>query len=195
MKLELEVDKEYKYVALSSRKKNYLGVYSDGKVDIKGLTGKKRHTPKFLKNAFYEMIDKLSEVESKEEFEKIKGEIKNIVKKCYLKLKNREYSLEDLAFSIVISKSPERYTKTTPQHVKAAQLLMEKGIDIKRGDLITFVKVVGETGVKPVSLASINEIDSQKYVEYIDSIFDQVFDPMDIDFQELIGATKLEKFF
>ncbi|MCW3974977.1 MAG: DNA-directed DNA polymerase I, partial [Candidatus Bathyarchaeota archaeon] len=195
MKLELEVDKEYKYVALSSRKKNYLGVYSDGKVDIKGLTGKKRHTPKFLKNAFYEMIDKLSEVESKEEFEKIKGEIKNIVKKCYLKLKNREYSLEDLAFSIVISKSPKRYTKTTPQHVKAARLLLDKGIDIKRGDLITFVKVVGETGVKPVSLASINEIDSQKYVEYIDSIFDQVFDPMDIDFQELIGTTKLEKFF
>jgi len=72
---------------------------------------------------------------------------------------------------------------------------MDKGIEIKRGDLITFVKVVGETGVKPVSLASINEIDSQKYVEYIDSIFDQVFDPMDIDFQELIGTTKLEKFF
>jgi DNA polymerase I len=195
MKLELEVDKEYKYVALSSRKKNYLGVYPDGKVDVKGLTGKKRHTPKFLKNAFYEMINRLSKVESKEEFEKTKGEIKNIVKKCYLKLKNKEYSLEDLAFSIVISKSPNRYTKTTPQHVKAAQLLSNKGIDIKRGDLITFVKVVGETGVKPVSLASINEIDSQKYVEYIDSTFDQVFDSIEIDFQELIGTTKLEKFF
>ncbi len=195
MKLELEVDKEYRYVALSSRKKNYLGVYSDGKVDIKGLTGKKRHTPKFLKDAFYEMIKRLSEVESEEEFQKAKKEMKEIVKKCYLKLKNREYSLQDLAFSIVISKSPERYTKTTPQHVTAARLLSDKGIEIKRGDLITFVKVVGEIGVKPVSLASVNEVDTQKYVEYIDSTFDQVFDAMNIDFQELIGTTKLERFF
>ena len=218
-KIWIAGDKEYKYIALSSRKKNYLGVYFDGKVDIKGLTGKKRHTPKFLKNAFYEMINRLSEVESKEEFEKVKEEIKNIVKKCYQKLNNKEYPLEDLAFNIVISKSPESYEKTTPQHVKAARLLSpienknkkenlsafvkdynkikskNTEIDIKRGDLITFVKVVGDVGVKPVSMASINEIDSQKYMDYIDSTFDQVFDAMDIDFQELKGTKKLEKFF
>ncbi len=195
LRLELEVDKEYKYVALSSRKKNYLGVYPDGKVDIKGLTGKKRHTPKFLKTAFYEMIERLSEVKSKTEFERAKEEIKDIVKRCYLKLKNHHYSLQDLAFSIMISKSPERYTKTTPQHVKAAQLLKNKGFEVKSGDLITFVKVVGEPGVKPVSLASINEIDSKKYIEYVDSTFEQVLDALSIDFQELIGTTKLEKFF
>jgi DNA polymerase I len=39
--IELDVDKQYRYVALSSRKKNYLGVLTDGSVDIKGLTGKK----------------------------------------------------------------------------------------------------------------------------------------------------------
>ena len=195
LRLELEVDKEYKYVALSSRKKNYLGVYPDGNVDIKGLTGKKRHTPNFLKMAFYEMIDRLSEVKSESEFERAKKEIKEIVKKCYLKLKNHQYSIEDLAFSIVMSKSPERYTKTTPQHVKAAKFLTRKGVEVKRGDLITFVKVIGNEGVKPVSLAVINEIDTNKYIEYIGSTFDQVLDPLGIDFQELIGATKLERFF
>ncbi|NQZ55474.1 MAG: DNA-directed DNA polymerase I, partial [Candidatus Nitrosopelagicus sp.] len=39
--VELEIDKEYRYVVLSSRKKNYLGVTKNGKVDVKGLTGKK----------------------------------------------------------------------------------------------------------------------------------------------------------
>ena len=39
--VELEIDKEYRYVVLSSRKKNYLGVSKNGKVDVKGLTGKK----------------------------------------------------------------------------------------------------------------------------------------------------------
>ena len=47
--VELEVDKEYRYVVLSNRKKNYLGVTKDGKADVKGLTGKKSHTPKFIK--------------------------------------------------------------------------------------------------------------------------------------------------
>nr|AIE92101.1 DNA polymerase I (DPA, polB1) [uncultured marine thaumarchaeote AD1000_19_G10] len=38
--VELEVEKEYRYVVLSGRKKNYLGVTKNGKVDVKGLTGK-----------------------------------------------------------------------------------------------------------------------------------------------------------
>ncbi len=39
--VELEIDKEYRYVVLSNRKKNYFGVTKNGKVDVKGLTGKK----------------------------------------------------------------------------------------------------------------------------------------------------------
>ena len=39
--IELDLDKVYRYVAFSSRKKNYFGVLPDGTVDIKGLTGKK----------------------------------------------------------------------------------------------------------------------------------------------------------
>ncbi|MEM3570621.1 MAG: DNA-directed DNA polymerase I [Candidatus Bathyarchaeia archaeon] len=195
LKMDLEVDKNYRYLALSLRKKNYLGVYPDGNVDIKGLTGKKRHIPEFLKKAFYEMIEILSEVKSEEEFEKAKERIKETIKKCYLDLKNKKYSLEDLAFSIMISKPPLRYTKTTPQHVKAAHLLTEKGIEVKAGDIISFVKVVGEPGVKPVQLASINEIDVEKYVEYINSTFEQVLDALEVEFNELIGLKKLDAFF
>lgn len=194
--MELEVDKSYRYLALSSRKKNYLGVYPDGSVDIKGLTGKKRHVPEFLKRAFYEMIDALSQVRSVEEFEVAKEKTKNIARACYMNLRNRKYSLEDLAFTIMISRSPEAYTKTTPQHVKAARLLKAKGMEVRPGDLIAFVKVRGEPGVKPVRLnPSWQEIDLEKYFEYIKSTFEQVLDALEIDFHELIGGTKLESFF
>ncbi|MFC1506198.1 DNA-directed DNA polymerase I [Thermoproteota archaeon] len=195
VKLELELDKHYRYVALSLRKKNYLGVYPDGKVDIKGLTGKKRHTPSFLKNAFYEMVDVLSQVESEKDFEQAKTTVRGIVKNCYSKLKNQEYSIEDLAFNVMMGKPPKAYVKTTPQHVKAAQLLVNKGVEIKTGDLISFVKVHGDTGVKPVQLANLNEIDVTKYVEYVDSTFEQVLDALEISFSEIIGTTKLESFF
>jgi len=194
--MELEVDKSYRYLALSSRKKNYLGVYPDGSVDIKGLTGKKRHVPNFLKRAFYEMIDALSQVRSVEEFEIAKEKTKNAVRACYLKLRNQQYSLEDLAFTIMISRAPESYTKTTPQHVKAAKLLQARGIEVRPGDLIAFVKVRGDPGVKPVRLnPSWQEIDLDKYLEYIKSTFEQVLDALEIDFNELVGGTRLESFF
>jgi len=193
--MELEVDKNYRYLALSSRKKNYLGVYPDGSVDIKGLTGKKRHIPQFLKKAFYVMIDILSQVKSESEFEVAKERIKEIVRDCYLKLKHHQYPLEELAFSVMISRSPGGYVKTTPQHVKAALLLVQNGVEVKPGDLIAFVKVVGEPGVKPVQLASPDEIDSTKYMEYISSTFEQVLDALGTEFEELVGITKLESYF
>src|SRR5208337_4776503 len=52
--ITFELDKDYRYVCLSHRKKNYFGVFKDGKVDVKGLTGKKKHTPQIIKTPFEE---------------------------------------------------------------------------------------------------------------------------------------------
>jgi len=193
--MELEVDKNYRYLALSSRKKNYLGVKPDGSVDIKGLTGKKRHIPDFLTKAFYEMVEILSDVKTPDEFENARARITEIVKGCYLKLRNREYALEELAFSVMMGRDTGSYKKTTPQHVKAAKQLEGTGVEVKSGELIAFVKVIGEQGVKPVQLAKIDDIDIQKYMEYLRSTFEQVLDSLGIEFEDLIGVKKLESFF
>jgi DNA polymerase I len=193
--MELDVDKVYRYTVFSTRKKNYLGVYPDGSVDIKGLTGKKRNTPEFLKKAFSDMVNILSGVKSPEEFEKARGEIKEIVKTCYLKLKRREYTLNDLAFTIVLGKGVDEYRETIPQHVKAAKLLPEEKVQgLGRGDVIRFVKVIGREGVKPVELASLNDIDVDKYMEYVETTFEQVLDALGLDFREILGLTRLEYF-
>jgi DNA polymerase I len=55
--VDLEIDKQYRYVVFSDLKKNYLGVLSDGTVDVKGLTGKKSHTPPFIRKAFYDILE------------------------------------------------------------------------------------------------------------------------------------------
>jgi DNA polymerase I len=195
LKMELEIDKNYRYLALSSRKKNYFGVFPDGNVDIKGLTGKKRHIPGFLQSVFYQMVSALSQAESPEDIEVAKTKIMEIVKECYRKLRNKEYSLEELAFSMMMSRTPENYTKTTPQHVKAARLLEQAGTEMKPGDIISFVKVRGEPGVKPVQLARLDEIDSEKYTEYIRGTFEQVLDALGVEFEDLAGVKKLESFF
>jgi DNA polymerase I len=195
LKMELEIDKNYRYLALSSRKKNYFGVLPDGNVDIKGLTGKKRHIPEFLHRAFYEMVAALSQVKSPDDIEVAKKKTTDIVKECYVKLRNREYTLSELAFSMMMSRTPEGYTKTTPQHVKAAKQLQQAGTEMKPGDIISFVKVLGEPGVKPVQLARLEEVDSEKYIEYIRGTFEQVLDALGVEFEDLAGIKKLESFF
>jgi DNA polymerase I len=195
LKMELEIDKNYRYLALSSRKKNYFGVFPDGSVDIKGLTGKKRHIPTFLHGVFYQMISILREVKSPADIDAAKLRITQIVKECYVKLRNKEYSLNELAFSMMMSRTPDRYTKTTPQHVKAAKLLQQSGTEMKPGDIISFVKVRGEPGVKPVQLARLEEVDTTKYVEYIRGTFEQVLDALGVEFEDLAGIKKLESFF
>jgi DNA polymerase I len=194
MGMELEVEKWYRYAVFSSRKKNYLGILKGGGVDVKGMTGKKRHIPVYIKKAFYALEDRLEQVQSPAEFEEAKKEIKQIIRDRYLRLKQRRWgdTPEELAFHVVLGKPPEAYTKTTPQHVKAALMLKQLGYEMKAGDLITYVKVL--KGVKPVQIASNSEVDVDKYVAYLHSTFDQILDALGLDFEEIIGLTKLERF-
>jgi len=194
MGMELEVEKWYRYAVFSSRKKNYLGVLKGGGVDVKGMTGKKRHIPPYIKKAFYELESRLEQVQNPTEFDEAKKEIKQIIRDRYLRLKQRRWgeTPEELAFHVVLGKPLNEYKKTTPQHVKAARILNEMGYDMKAGDLINYVKVI--KGVKPVQIASNSEIDVDKYVAYLQSTFDQILDALGLDFEEIIGLTKLSRF-
>ncbi|MHA1594779.1 MAG: DNA-directed DNA polymerase I [Candidatus Baldrarchaeia archaeon] len=192
--IELDIDKVYRYVALSERKKNYLGVFEDGTVDIKGLAGKKRNTPLFIQNAFMNVVKMLGEVKSPEDFENAKENIRKIIQDCYLKLKRREFELEELAFRVQLTKPLDSYRKVTPQHVKAARMLKAAGKDVKPGDIISFVKVKGPVGVKPVELARKEEIDVDKYLSHIETAFEQILDALGIEFSEILGTRSLDIF-
>jgi DNA polymerase, archaea type len=193
--IELDVDKVYRYVAMSSRKKNYFGVLEDGTVDIKGLTGKKSQTPQFIKNSFEYTLQVLSRIKTKEDFENAREEIKTRLTTDYANLKNKTIPMDDLAFNVMIGKDISGYKDSLPQHVRAAQLLQRSGKEIRAGDIISFVKTISGDGAKPVKLARPNEIDVDKYIEYMRSTFDQILGSLGYDFDEILGASKLEDFF
>lgn len=193
--MEMDIDKVYRYTVLSSRKKNYVGVYPDGRVDVKGLTGKKRHIPEFIKEAFKRMMEILSSVQTSDDFEEARKRIVELYKKSYMKIRHGEVPPEKLAFKIMLSRPPERYVKTTPQHVKAALLLKQRGYDVRAGDIITFVKVVTDPGVKPIQLVrDPREIDADKYIKYLESTFEQVLDALDISLTSIVGSRSLWTF-
>ncbi len=143
--VDLELDKEYRYVVFSDLKKNYVGVLKDGTVDVKGLTGKKSHTPPFIRKAFYQVLEILSKVNTTADFNIARERIIEIIKEIATKLETNEIPLQDLTFNVMVNKSPGKYGikitdntknfsidgngsssssfKGLPQHIKAARLL------------------------------------------------------------------------
>lgn len=218
--VDLELDKEYRYVVFSDLKKNYVGVLKDGTVDVKGLTGKKSHTPPFIRKAFYQVLEILSRVNTTADFNLAKDRIIEIIKENATKLETNEIPLQDLTFNVMVNKSPEKYGvkvidnsknfsidgngnssssyKGLPQHIKAARLLIGGGKVVRAGDIISYVKTKTADSVKPVELASHSEIDKEKYLEALESTFDQLLSVLNINFKSIIGKprqTNLDEIF
>ncbi len=201
LRVDLDVDKTYQFLALSSRKKNYAGIYTNGAVDIKGLTGKKKNTPEFIKKIFVEVLEGLKEVKDDAKFLAAKDQIVSIIRRNVKKLDQREFPLEDFEITVSMKKKMDSYTKTMPQHVRAAKMLQDsqknQGIksDLERGDSISFVKTRTKEGVKPTNMARIEDLDIKKYKEMLKSTLEQVLDALDISFDEVMGVKKIDSFF
>lgn len=185
--IDLEVEKTYRYAIFSERKKNYLGVYKDGRLDIKGLTGKKRHIPPILKTAFDELTNILSNVQTPDEFPRAKEDIKGLVGEVYRRLKEREFTIDEVAFQMQLGKPLKQYD-TNPQHVKAGRMLEEMGHEIVAGDIISYV--VTKNDVQPALIAKPKDVDIKKYEEYLESTYEQLLDALGMSFDELVGRPK-----
>ena len=195
--VDLEVDKVYRYCVLSNRKKNYFGVTESGKVDVKGLTGKKSHTPPFIRDLFGRLLDILSRVESMEDFEGAKKRVAEEIGTCGRRIEAREIPLEEMTFNVMLNKDPSEYTKTIPQHIRAARQL-EGTREVKKGDRVSFIKTWGKPGVRPVEMARKEDVDTKKYVEAMESTLEQITSSMDLDFDTILGKPKqtgLDEFF
>jgi DNA polymerase I len=80
--------------------------------------------------------------------------------------------------------------------VKAARMLRDQGTPIDIGDIIRYV--ITTKDVKPVQMASNRDVDINKYVEHLESMFKQLLDALDMDFDTMVGRpkqTSLGKFF
>jgi DNA polymerase I len=108
-------------------------------------------------------------------------------------LERREFDVKDLAIRVQLTKNLSAYTKTTPQHVKAALQLQKAGKEVGAGDIIAFVKTTD--GVKPVEQAAVQDIDVSKYKDLVKSTFEQVLDALGIEWLDTIGMRRLDTFF
>ena len=213
--LDLEEEKTYQFLALSDRKKNYIGIYEDTQaVDIKGLIAKKKNTPEFIKKVFNDMIKILRNIHDYKQFIQARNDIVKIVRTNFKKIgKPNAFPLEDYAINISIQKDLNKYDKVLPQHVRAAREWIEFKVNeaiahgeddevikaikntYSKGDSIEFIKSKGTTGAKVIEMANLQDIDTNKYKELLQSALEQVLDALGITFEEIKGIKKLDSFF
>jgi len=198
--LDLEEEKVYQFLALSQRKKNYVGVYKGGQiVDVKGMSAKKSNTPLFIFKAFEEISEILKKITTQQEFETEKKNILKIIRSYAKRIGQPEdkegFPIEDYAISTKLTKSISSYTKTKPQHVKAAEMEERaSGIRLESGDYITYVKTRDSSRVKPISITEIQDIDTKKYHENLQNVLEQLLDALNISWEEVKGMKKLDAF-
>nr|MDO8110551.1 DNA-directed DNA polymerase I [Candidatus Sigynarchaeota archaeon] len=190
--LDLDVDKAYKFLALSSRKKNYLGVFKGGGLDIKGLVGKKSNTATFIRDAFFQLTEMINNIKDDADFRAKKEEIKKFIRQYVVKIKNGTLPLEAYEIKITLQgKIVKQITDPNEptlkiQHLMAARDLHRlKGTMFDSGSVFSYVKV--RSGAKAIELASVDEIDREKYMELFKSTFEQVLDALGISFEDIIG--------
>ena len=213
--LDLEEEKTYQFLALSQRKKNYVGIYKDTKyVDIKGLVVKKKNTPEFIKKAFSQLLEILKQITNDDEFQLARKEIITIVKDNLKKIGRVDaFTLEDYTINIALQKHLKDYIKTIPQHVRAANAFIEVEIAkaqannaskneitaikkrYQKGVVVQFIKSKGPIGAKVTEHAKLQDINSKKYRDLLKSALEQVLDALGITFEEIKGIKKMDAFF
>jgi len=74
-------------------------------------------------------------------------------------------------------------------------LLREFNVQVLPRDVISFVKVKGREGVKPVQLAKLPEVDVEKYYDSVKSTFEQLLKSLGVSWEKIESTTSIESFF
>jgi len=192
--LDLAIDKVYSVCVLPRAMKAYFGIMKDGTPEVKGVAAIKSNSPPFIKKVFMECVRELADVKNWAEFEEAKRNIRRVVEEAIKRLKAGKIPLEDLAYQVKLHEdSAERLVKDEPMHqpYQCAVQLMDSGVKVTRGSIVSFVKVKPfiyggkRYTVKPLSMVkSMQEINVEDYVRNLRTSLSQVFRPMNLSFDE-----------
>ncbi len=201
--LELAYDRKYQVCVLSNAMKAYFGVLPDGQPEIKGLTIAKSNSPRFFLTTFQECLKVLAKGRaSPAEFEQAKQQVQTVVNQAMQDLRKGRVPLDALEYKVEIRDDPvaKSTARTIPQPYQAAVLLLERGVKIRPGEEVGFVKVRPfkhrdrSFTVKPLSQATSSELNVDDYIRNLTTSLQQTFEPMGITLKTEHVTTGLDQF-
>lgn len=191
--LDLAVDERYSVCVLTRAMKAYFGIRRDGTADVKGVTAIKSNSPVFIQRLFTDCVRAMAEVKNKSEYEKDKENIQRIVRNAIRDLKAGRVPMKDLEYPVEVHEDPTEKMRETVLHqpYQCALQLIDSGKPVRRGDIVSFIKVKpfqyqGRTfTVKPTEqVRSLQEVNVEDYIRNLTTALNQTFKPMDIKFRE-----------
>jgi DNA polymerase I len=209
--LGIETEKRFQFMIVHE-KANYLGVEEGAKdtssVIIKGMMAKKRNIPTIVKQTLEKIKRHLIYITDEESLEQQRQKIIKSVRETITQIKNCEGKITDYTFKVALGKNPSLYVKTTPPHVKVARNIASYrrehegvvGTDdriVPEGTIIRYVWTRKKRRVEADFLASIKNIDNEKYIKILKSTLNQIFENINITDLDLKGQTqtKIDTFF
>ncbi|MCE7735438.1 MAG: hypothetical protein GPJ54_11210 [Candidatus Heimdallarchaeota archaeon] len=207
--IELGIDYRFRFLVLSSRKKNYFGVTTKSKMIVKGLQVKKSNTAIFIKNTFKEVTEILVEVTNEEELELAKREMLSILHRNIIRLREGKIPAEELAKMVSLRNDFDEYETVTPAVQITIQKIKGKNLaDIEKGSQFMVVSVrpfevmvqtnkfkilqMGkrrECNVKLVEEVRISEVDVAKYLFALEKSFLPIFEAFDMEWSDVERPT------
>jgi len=208
--LELGVDYVAEFMGLY-RSKNYFMQIGD-RFLIKGMVGKKKHTPPIIKEAFQHVLD-VTKGMRRENYEETRGKILKVVKTYKDYIENGEFNnVEVFKVTNTITKAPTGYDRPTPASRAGLMMANKMNSELERkvaigklvpaGSIIEYIYVnrqykldSGTSIIRPLQLTSPEMIERGKYIEMLLSTLSQVTLIFKISNDEIIGQTTLNDWF
>jgi DNA polymerase I len=189
--VSMELENEFRFMVIH-RKKNYIGVTQDGRLVIKGLLGKKRHVPLFIKQSFSEVLDIIKSIESKDAFTKSKDRIEQSVRDHIALLRARKVPLDQLAFTVWLSKD---MMHGKGQAYDAARFAINHGVKFSETNHnMSYVLTTGNVSAKPLGFVTSEEVNIEGYMKHFESyIGNQLLDRLGMNFKSIAYGGDLDK--
>lgn len=199
------------------KKKTYILVDDEGEAEVKGMLGKKRNTPNIAVMCFKEFLELLKNAVLNEvDIDDLREQTIQLIRGYYDKIWRVDGDISDYVFEVQMTKSISSY-ETTPQHVKAAMMLVDhvrgaspalktasNDMIVPAGSFIRYVKKASQGKGKPscittpIELATRDDISPQYYHDSLTSVMGQVISAMGIQRKDIMtpdpSQTLLEQF-
>lgn len=204
--LPITVENHFRYLVLLPQKSGndfgainrYYGVTYEGKLVCRGIELRRKNTCLFVvktqKEAIRAMLDQnsIDDVSSKG----IEA-AKRVIDRACRELKRGLVPIEELEAKTVLRRKPSKYKARLP-HVATAEALSINGVDVGRGDVISYVYVNAghKNPFRRVSPAGYQKkFDVKKYVRLVEEAGRSIMLPFLKDEEEERKTASLESFF
>lgn len=185
--VKLAIEGIYKWIVfLSSRQDprrpvatRYFGVFSDGKLKVRGLACRRLDTPPLVRRAQEALLEKMAQAGTPEELAALRPELEDLAESFRQRLREGLVRPQDLIITRVLSQPVADYKVDTPTALAARQL-EQAGIHLVPGEKVRYVHREPKRSPKDLRVQaapfveSLEDYDVELYLELLERAVEEV---------------------